>query len=446
MVEKINQKIKTLYFLALCLVIICKTSLCFADNSLRIIIDEETQTFLDMLFQPLFNNAHVPYSRQNIFIVEDPSLNAFVSDGNQLFIHTGTILAAHTPEEIQSVIAHEIGHITGGHILRQKLTAQELNNVSVFSTLIAGAAAIFSKDPSVALAVATGAHSSALNYYYTYRSAEERQADMFALDLLNRSQISSSGFLSFMQKLNQQNKSSGIVETDYFSTHPLTKERIDVISNNQNHFKNNPLLLEKMQIIQAKIYAYLHSKEQTLAKYPLSEQSITSQYAQAIAFYKDGQAQKALEKINTLILQDEKNPFFYEFKGQILQETGQIQKAIIAHGKALELLPSSAIFKLNYAHAVLQTEPSVSLAKEIIVLLNQALIEAPSSFGWNLLSQAYGYTNQEDYAIYATAQYLLHIGNIKGAQKQARLALAKTKSDSLKIKLEDILQDETLQN
>ena len=111
-------------------------------DAIIIISDEETERFLADTARPFFDSAGIPFKRNKLYIVQDNSLNAFVGDGNNLFIHTGTITSSDNRNELEGVIAHEIGHIEGGHILRGKIQAQSLQQIGLASAVLAGAAAV----------------------------------------------------------------------------------------------------------------------------------------------------------------------------------------------------------------------------------------------------------------------------------------------------------------
>ena len=198
MVEKTYQRIKfNCRLLASGLVLLASLFASAAmTQEIRLISDEETEDFLAQIIKPLFQAAGVAFNRNDIYIVEDNSLNAFVADGNRLFVHTGTIISADSPEELAGVLAHETGHIQGGHILRQKLKSQSLQEVSLASAILAGAAAVASGRSDVAMAAMLGSQSSILTNFTRYRTEEERSADEAAISLLSKTGQTPNGMRS----------------------------------------------------------------------------------------------------------------------------------------------------------------------------------------------------------------------------------------------------------
>lgn len=408
-------------------------------REIKLISDEETEQFLAEIITPLYKAAGIPFYRNNIFIVEDNSLNAFVSDGNRMFVHTGTIVKSDTVEELSGVLAHETGHIMGGHIIRQKLKAQDMYQVSMISAILAGAAAAVSGSGDAAMAVMLGGQSSLINHFTHYRTEEERSADEAAIKLLNATKQSPLGILNFMKKIKQDNLLSGREESPYFRTHPVTNERIAFF---ENALTNSPYELTKddnyFARVKAKIKAYLQKPEQTFREYPLSRNDIPALYAQAIAYMKQLDFKNALSKIDTLIQNDKANPFFYELKGQIYLETGKIKQAKQNFAKAYQLLPTSHLMQINYAHAILEDNSPQNEVKSAINLLEKALIYDQSSSSWMLLAKAYGMVGNMAKATYASAEYSFRIGNIDVAERQLETAKKYKPNAQLKLKIDDL--------
>lgn len=410
--------------------------------AINLIADEETEVFLRDITKPIFQAAGIPFNRNNIFIVNDNSLNAFVSDGNYLFINTGTIINAGNQEELAGVIAHETGHIMGGHILRQKLKNESLQQVSLASLILAGTAAAATGRGDVAMAIALGGQSSTLNNYLQYRTEQERSADESAVKLLTNMQQSPEGMLKFMKRLAKNNEMSGIVENPYFRTHPITRERISFLEKavKESSYPAHQASSEQFNRVKAKLSAYLDDPKTTFRRYPLSNQSTSARYAQAIAYFKDLNIDAAMKIIDELIIQEPKNPFFKELKAQIYMETGKISPAKEEYKKAWQLLPSAPQLQFSYAQAIIEDSPSAEELKTAITLLNKANIQQPSPLNWMLLARAYGEQGNEAYSNYAAAEYSFATGNKKVAKNQAETALPLAENNiSLRLKIEDLI-------
>lgn len=410
-----------------------------ADN-LRLISDEETELFLGDILYPIYKSAGIKFYRNNLYIVEDRSLNAFVADGNSMFVHTGTIMQADNYNQIAGVLAHETGHIQGGHILRQKLKSQSLQQASIASLVAAGVLGAVTGRPDVGMAIALGSQSSAFYSMNAYQVQEERSADEAAINLLNQSQQSTVGLRDFMKKIQQQNTLSGIEEHPYFRTHPVTSERVTFLNKaaEQSKFTNNAQMELWFLRIKAKLIGFLDTPEQTFRKYPASNTSAPARYARSIAYFKQLKIEQALANINSLIAEEPNNPFFHELKAQIYIETGKIKEARKEYEIAYKLLPNSALFQLNLAQAMLEDEPSEKEIDKIINLLNKSLLQKPDSLAWLFLSRAYGMKNDVAYSNYAAAEFSLRTRAIDVAERQVKEAEKASPSPALKIKLQDL--------
>lgn len=411
-------------------------------EAVALISDEETESFLYDVLQPVFRAAGLPLSRNYVHIVKDDSLNAFVGDRNHMFVHTGTLLKAANANEIQGVLAHETGHILGGHILRLKVKIQDMQKATLASLVAAGAAAVASGRGDAAIAVVMGTQSSALNAMTAYQMTEERAADETAVMLMHQNNQSVRGLKDFMGKIQSDNRLQGIEESPYFRTHPITTERIAFFEERlkrEGALNPNPTLDKRFKRIQAKLTAYLWSNDKVLRRYPLSDTSVEATIAHAVYFMRLKQNDKALAETEKLIALEPANPYFYEIKAQTLFEGGQVKAAAEAYKKTLSLRPQALLFKLAYAEALLATEPSPSEAKTLIPLLEGCLRQGgdiPAAYLY--LGQVYSRLGQECEATYFAAEYALSMGEEQTARRQLDRALKCPLRADIKLRAEDM--------
>lgn len=417
-------------------------SLIFSNPSfaqINIISDEETELFLQKISGPLFRYAQIPFSVNTILIVNDNSLNAFVSDGNYLFINTGTIISSENDNEIQGVIAHEIGHIQGGHIMRGKLKAQSLTTATIVSIIMAGAATVASGRGDVGAAILMGSQSSVISNFLQYRVQEERSADEAAIKNLYNNKISPIGLRNFMKKIAQQNILSGVQESPYFRTHPVTQERISFIEEKikESPYKENITKSKEFFRVKAKLVSFLNPPEVTFRLY--KNDNIEDKYAKSIAYFKQMKIKQAIATLDDMIALEPSNPFFFELKGQIYLETGDVVNAQKEYIKALELLPNSINFKTNLSQTILENSPNNKDLESVVNMMNQVVLSRPSYDSYILLARAYGLLNKIDFATYCSAQASFALGQLDVAKKQAKKVFDETKNSALKIKSKDLL-------
>ena len=439
MVAKINRLISGFIFsIVFALSIFSAGYVRAADMVL--ISDTETQDYLASVVKPLFQVAGVSFNKNKLLIVNDSSLNAFVADGNYLFVHTGTLLAAKNTNELAGILAHETGHIMGGHIVRQKLKLEKMQYVMLGSVLAAGAAAVSTGRGDAAMAVILGSQSSALNSMLHYQIQEERSADESAVKLLSQTHQSTNGLLHFMQKIRQRNQMSGIVETDYFSNHPLTSERISHFreASKNNHYSEQSPLDTRFTLVQAKLSGFMEDANKVWRRYPAESQSAAAQYAHSILYFKQNKFEQALQLIDDLIKKQPQNAYFYEQKGQFLFESGRIQESIKAYEKALSLLPEAPLIQLSLAQAVIESTDKSAEISRARNLLQKTLIKQPMPIAWQLLARAEDMLGNTAASLYAAAEFSYSIGNPEVAQKQAEQAEKKTSDKALKLKISDL--------
>ena len=415
--------------------------LSFPAHALSIITDEETETYIYEILTPLFKSANLPLERQNIHIIKDDSLNAFVGDKNHMFIHTGTLLKSDNTNQIEGVLAHETGHILGGHILRMKIKIQDLQKASMTSLIAAAGTAIASGRGDAAIAVILGTQSSALNAMTAYQVSEERSADETAVMLLRQNNKSIQGLKEFMKKIQNTNRLQGVEEIPYFRTHPVTTERVSFFDDKlkkETNTTQNPNMDKKLSRLQAKLYAYLEPLENVLKKYPLSDDSIEANIAHIVYYMLLKNINKSLQYANKLIQKEPNNPYFWEIKAQNLYESGKIKEAVPAYKETLRLKPNSDLYKLSYAEAVLANAPTPTEIKSVIPLLEQTNQKIPHPQAYWLLGQAHNLLQDNATADYYLAEYYYSIGEERLTKRQLNKLQNQALKPSIKLKTEDL--------
>lgn len=417
---------------------------CFAAlpvQAISLISDEETETYLYDILKPIFQAAQLPLNRDYVHIVKDDSLNAFVGDQNHMFVHTGTLLKASNSNEIEGVLAHETGHILGGHILRLKIKMQDLQKATLVSLIAAAGAAAASGRGDAAMAVVLGTQSSAINAMTAYQVSEERAADETAVLLLGKNQKSVKGLKNFMQKIQSTNRLQGVEENSYFRTHPVTTERVGFFNDKlskEGKRMDNVAMDNRLKRIQAKLYAYLSPLSAVLKKYPLSDTSVAGNIAHAVYYMRLKNLNASLKYAEALLRTEPLNPYFWEIKAQTLFESGKLKEAMKAYKQALELKPDSELFKLSYAEAVLATEPNRKQMEDLIPLLEHANRNREYPAAYLYLGQIYANTGRKAEADYFAAEYNNSIGEVEIAKRQLAKALKQPLRADIKLRAEDL--------
>lgn len=375
--------------------------------------DAEIEQWLDDYSRPLFAAAGLQPDQIHILIIGDPTPNAFAG-GLNMGIHTGLITAADTPNQIEGVIAHETGHIAGGHSARSdELTSAALRPILL--SLVLGAAAIAAGAPQAGIGILGLGQTIGIANALTYSRGQEASADQAAVTYLDATHKSSAGIIEFFGKLRNNEILTSRRVNPYLQSHPLSNERITALTERATASpyygeKDTPEEIQRLKLIQAKINGFLQDTNVTLRQYPLSDQSYPAHYARAVAYYRGSQLEKAQKEIDTLIAHDGSNPYYYELKGQMLFEFGHAADSIAPHRKSVELAPTKALLRINLGRSLVGTEDVAMYPDAIKEFKAALLIEPDNSFGWFELARAYGGLGQENLADLATAESRFHAG------------------------------------
>ena len=389
----------------------------------EILRDTEIENGIRTLATPIWRVAGLDPVGMGIYIVSDKDLNSFVAGGQAIFLNSGLILRAEVPNMLIGVVAHETGHIAGGHILR---SLEAVKNASV-ETIIALAAALGASVAGGNGAPLIAAAGVGQRAFMSFSVAQEATADHAAMNYLDRSGQSARGLLRFFEVLQANEPLTGEPTDPWARTHPLTSQRIDYIRHHveTSRFSNVPdppdfvALLKRIQI---KLRAFLDNPSTTLRAYPESDQSPDARCARAIAYYRFPNLNKAVPMIDGLIRDFPANPYYRELKGQMLFENGRIREAMAPYEEAVKLAPQSALIRISLAQAYIESNDP-TLNKRAIAYLNAAAqTEGREGTLWRLLATAYGRDNQLGMAALSLAEEALADGKKKDAQQQAQRA------------------------
>lgn len=410
--------------------------------------DVEIEKFIHNLGDPIFDAAGITPSSVRVIIIRDPTLNAFVAGGMNIFFHTGLLQAVDTPEQLTGIIAHETGHIAGGHLVRGSAAMKGASTEAILSMVLGTAAALLSSNPQAGAAVITGGQQIAQRSILSFSRAQEGTADAAGMRFLDMAHITSRGLEEFLNKLADQELLPLDRQVEYVRTHPLTQDRIDAV---HSHVLNSPYsdrvlgadIHERFERMKAKLLGYLQP-EAALLRYGEKDPRIAARYARAIALYRKGDIDNALQITDSLIAAEPDNPYFYELKGQVLFENSRVAEAVAPYKKAVQLLPNAGLIEAAYGHVLLETQDPSKL-KEAIDHLNHSLEAEPhESSTWRYLATAWGKQNNEGVAAYCLAEEAQSRGDNGSARKWADRAIKLLpKGSPYAIKALDIKQQKT---
>ena len=384
--------------------------------------DTEIGNTLRAYARPILIAGGIPPESISIHMIVDDSLNAFVTSGNRMFIHTGLMLKTKNSSEILGVMAHEIGHIAGGHAVTNSDGMARAGTMSMLALLLGVAAGVASGNPDAGIAVMLGGQQVALSQLLSFSRSVESSADQFALRALEETKQSAQGLYNFFDLLSGQEMLISASQDPYMRTHPLTRDRMATIRAALERSQYSAVLpssdfeRQHRRMI-AKLFAFLKPQISTLQRYPESDSSIEGRYARSIAYYRRGQFDKSLPLVESLINDEPNDPYFWQIKGDMLLSKSDIDGAVIAYRNALRFLPDAPEILVAMAHAMTQRQSS-EYANEAQAALRRALTIDPENPGaWDMLARSYAYDDNPGMSAYASAERAILIGQFANVKR-----------------------------
>lgn len=380
------------------------------------------------LAEPLMTAAGMPNGRVPVLIVNDLSLNAFVIDGKAVFVHAGLILRVKSAQELQAVIAHEIGHVTNGHIVRRYLNAQNAKRASIVGLAAGLAAGALSGEAAAAAGIAAGSQGSALSVFLSHTREEETAADRSGMRFLARSGIDPDAMAQVMEIFAGQEDALASRQDAYLRSHPLSRDRMRAIRAYAELLgpqTSDALIAEYwFARMQAKLGAYLREPAWTFRRYPSGDDSDAGHIARALAHYKMGAIDRAIAELDVILDRVPQDAFAVELKGWIAIESNRPKAALAAYETAAELAPKEAQVLAGYGR-VLLAQGTKEADRQALRVLNRArALDGRDSSMLRNLALAYARDGQHGMASLYTAERFLRQGDAKSAAVHARRAEA----------------------
>lgn len=397
-----------------------------AGESQTLIRDAEIENTIRSWSMPIFEAADLDPEVISVYLVRDKELNAFVAGGQNIFLTTGLLMRSENPGQVIGVIAHEAGHIAGGHLVRLQKALKKAQIESIIG-MILGAGAIAAGNVEAGQAVIAGGQHIAERSLLKYTRGQEGIADQAAISYLERTGQSPRGLEEFLRiLLNRQAIFMGR-PNPYTLTHPLTSERIANVRDHITKSRFSDVPPEPQAVMaharmRAKLKGFIEPLKETLREYPEGDTRLEARYARAIAYYRRHDLKRALPLIDGLIAEHSDDPYFHELKGQMLFENGRAPEALASQENAVRLLPDNALLHIALGQTELAMNDPSHTKAATINLVEAVRIENNNAMGWNFLAIAYGREGHIGLAALALAEKFLIVGNTQDARLQAERA------------------------
>ncbi len=417
---------------AYCLALLaCSLSTITPALAQSVLRDAETEQLLIDMSAPLVEASELEPGNLDLVMINDPSINAFVAGGQVVYVHAGLINAADTANEVQGVIAHEIGHVTAGHVVRFNERTRQANGITILSLLLGVGAALAGAGDAALGAILAG-QQAALGSFLAFNRNQEAATDLAGARYLSGAGISGKGMISFFEKLRNQEIRRGYSQADeaaYGRTHPLSGDRIATLRGLLEEdpswaVEPDPALQERFLRVQAKLYGYLAEPWQTLNLYPESDKSAAARYARAYAYHKDAQVEKALAEAQSLLDMEAENPYFLELQGQVLLESGRPKDALVPLRRATKLTLNQPLIASMFGHALIATEDSANYPEAERVLRAAVSRDRFNPFAWYQLGVVYSERGDIPRAKLASAEQQVMARQYPQALRSAQAAEA----------------------
>jgi predicted Zn-dependent protease len=396
-------------------------------QNISIVRDAEMESIIRTYAKPIWGAAGLDATAVHVYIVADPTLNSFVAGGQNLFMNSGTILRSESPNQLIGIMAHETGHIAGGHLARTDEALHNATIENIIALVVGAAAAAASGNGGVAAAAALGGSAAAQRSFLQFSITQEASADQAALTFLDRTHQSARGLLQFFEILEQQELLSAAHQDPWMRTHPLTAQRVDYVREHVLHspysdVPDPPAWVEMHKRMKAKLAAFLGSPQQVLAAIKPDDNTVPARYARAIAYYRIPELDKALPAIDGLIRDYPNDPYFHELKGQMLFENGRVAEAVAPYEQAVRLEPQSALLRVEAAQVQLETDDQALVPRALANLNDAVRFEDRNPDAWRFLAIAYGRSNNMGMMALALAEEGVADGDYQQARQQAMRA------------------------
>ena len=401
----------------------------------KVIRDAEIENLLRDYARPILKVAGLARQNVEVTIIGDRSFNAFVADGKRIFINAGALLDAETPNQVIGVLAHETGHLAGGHLARMRQQVAGAQTMAVVAMLLAGAGVAAGAASGVGGSSLGGAAAGAITApqeiirrsLLTYQRGEESAADRSAVKYLTETHQSAKGMIETFERFENEQLFISQRIDPYLLNHPMARERIAALeqlakASPYYNTKDPPALQARHDMMRAKLVGFMERPDAVYRKYPLSNTSLPAQYARAISAYRFGNMTDAIQKIDALIAAQPGNPYFQELKGQALLEAGRAGQAIEPLRRAVSLSGNNTLIRSMLGQALVQSG-NPAYTDEAIRELAQTTQRDPDSVeAWRSLAQAYGRKGDIANADLAAANGYMAAGEFRSGQELAARA------------------------
>jgi predicted Zn-dependent protease len=400
-----------------------------------VIRDTEAEQLLRDYTRPILRTAGLEKQNIQVVIINENAFNAFVADGRRIFVNYGAIMQSETPNQIIGVLAHETGHLAGGHLAKMREQLAQAQTQMIIAMLLGAGAMIAGSRGSnsngglanAGAAAIAGPQEMIRRNLISYVRQQEENADRAGVKFLNATGQSAKGMYETFKRFTNDSLFAARGADPYLQSHPMPAERVaalEELARSSPYWdkKDDAALQMRHDMVRAKISAFMERQDTVYRRYPLSNDSLPARYAHAISTYLHGDLRSALAQIDTLIQAQPNNPYFYELRGQALLEGGKPTEAIAPLRKAVQLSNSAPLIEMLLGQALVASNNKAYTEEAIAILRAAVARETEAPLGYSQLAMAYGRKGDYAQADLASAQAAFLRGDNKTARELASRA------------------------
>ena len=397
--------------------------------------DTETEQLLREYTRPILRVAGLEKQNIQMVIINDSAFNAFVADGRRIFVNYGAIMQSETPNQLIGVLAHETGHLAGGHLAKMREQLAHAQTQMIIAMLLGAGALVAGAKSGNSNGGLTNAGAAAMsapqdlirNSLLSYQRMQEENADRAGVKFLTATGQSAKGMYDTFKRFANDSLFTAHNANPYLQSHPMPTERVaalEELARTSPYWdkKDDPALQMRHDMVRAKVSAFMERQDTVYRRYPLSDTSMPARYAHAITTYLHGDPHNALVQIDALIQLQPANPYFYELRGQALLEGGKPADAIAPLRKAIQLSNNAPLIEMLLGQALVATDNTAYMNEAISILRAAVSRETEAPLGYTQLAMAYGRKGEYAEADLASAQAAYLRGDNKTARDLASRA------------------------
>ncbi|MET0710318.1 MAG: M48 family metalloprotease [Tardiphaga sp.] len=400
--------------------------------------DAEIEQLLRDYTRPILRAAGLEKQNIQVAIINNGSFNAFVADGRRIFVNYGALMQSQTPNQLIGVLAHETGHLAGGHLskLREQMARAQTSMIVAMllgvGAMVAGAkggAGSNSGASNIGAAALSAPQALFQSTMLSYQRQQEENADRAGVKFLNDTQQSSKGMYETFKRFSSDSLFAARGADPYQQSHPMPRERVAALeefarSSPYWDKKDDPALQQRHDLMRAKTSGFMEQRDTVIRRYPSSDTSLPARYARAIATYRHGDLRDAVAQIDSLIAVQPNNAYFHELKGQALLEGGKPAEAVAPLRRAVQLAGNAPLIEMLLGQAMVASD-NKAITDEAIRILRAAVSREPEApIGYVQLALAYGRKGDYAEADLASAQAAF----LRGDNKTARVLASRAKT------------------